>query len=298
MAAADTRGFGERCFVALQYVLPQHFLSRIVWRATRSESTWWKNWLIRSFLRHFDVNMAEAVEPDPFAYGSFNQFFTRALRLGVRPSSAVADSIVSPVDGTVSAAGTIQGDRLFQAKGHDYTLTDLLAGDESLARSFQGGRFATLYLAPYNYHRIHMPLAGALSATTHVPGRLFSVNTATAALVPRLFACNERVICVFDTDFGRVAVILVGALFVGSMATVWAGDITPRSGVRPTRLAEPSPAVHLERGAELGRFNMGSTVILLLPGTAMWAQSLVAGSLVRVGETIGRIASPRAAGIV
>lgn len=284
--------------MALQYVLPQHFLSRIVWRATRSESAWWKNWLIRSFLRHFDVNMAEATEPDPFAYASFNQFFTRALRSGVRPGSAAADSIVSPVDGTVSAAGTIQGDRLFQAKGRDYTLPDLLAGDEILARSFEDGRFATLYLAPYNYHRIHMPLAGTLRATTHVPGRLFSVNTATAALVPRLFARNERVICLFDTDFGRLAVILVGALFVGSMATVWAGDITPRSGARPTRLTEPARAVHLERGAELGRFNMGSTVILLLPATATWADSLVAGSLVRVGQTIGRIgASAVAAGI-
>jgi phosphatidylserine decarboxylase len=288
---ADTRGFGERCFVTLQYVLPQHLLSRIVWRATRSESRWWKNWLIGSFLRHFEVNMAEAAEPDPLAYSSFNQFFTRALRAGVRSSSAAANAIVSPVDGTVSAAGTIQGDRLLQAKRHDYTLDDLLAGDAALAKSFHGGKFATLYLAPYNYHRIHMPFAGKLHATTHVPGRLFSVNTVTAALVPRLFARNERVICVFDTDFGPLAVILVGALFVGSMATVWAGDITPRSGSRPTLLAQPSQAVHLERGAELGRFNMGSTVILLMPDTATWADSLVAGSLVRVGETIGRIGS-------
>ena len=279
--------------MALQYVLPQHLLSRVVWRATRCESTWWKNWLIRSFLRHFDVNMAEAAQPDPLAYPSFNLFFTRALRPGARNSSAAADSIVSPVDGTVSAAGTIHGDRLLQAKSHDYTLDDLLAGDVALARSFHGGRFATLYLAPYNYHRVHMPLAGTLSATTHVPGRLFSVNTVTAALVPRLFARNERVICVFDTNFGRVVVILVGALFVGSMATVWAGDITPRRGARPTRLAQPSPAVRLERGAELGRFNMGSTVILLLPGTATWADSLVAGSFIRVGDTIGRIGPSR-----
>src|SRR5882672_1175364 len=283
MASADTGGFGARCFVALQYLLPHHLLSRLVFWATRSKCVWWKSWLIRSFLRHFDVNMAEAAEPDLFAYTSFNHFFTRALRAGVRNTQAGASSIVSPVDGTVSAAGTIHGDRLLQAKGHDYSLEDLLAGDAGLARTFHGGKFATLYLAPYNYHRIHMPLAGVLRTTTHVPGRLFSVNAITATLVPRLFARNERVICAFDTDSGRLAVILVGALFVGSMATVWAGDITPRRAARPTRLDAPAQPVRLERGAELGRFNMGSTVILLLPNSAEWADTLLAGSLVRVG---------------
>jgi phosphatidylserine decarboxylase len=289
MAAADTPGFGERCFVALQYLLPQHFLSRIVLRATRSEHHSWKNWLIRRFVGHFEVNMSEATQPDPYAYASFNHFFTRALRAGARPGDAASNAIVSPVDGTVSAAGAIEGDRLLQAKGHDYSLEELLAGDTTLVQEFRGGRFATLYLAPYNYHRIHMPLSGVLRTTIHVPGRLFSVNTATAALVPRLFARNERVICVFDTEFGSLAVILVGALFVGSMATVWAGDITPRRGARPSRLAPPPQRVRLERGAELGRFNMGSTVILLLPGNAHWTDSLVAGSLVRVGETIGNL---------
>ncbi len=287
MDAVQTPGFGTRMFVVMQYFLPQHFLSRIVFRATRRQSVAWKNALIRSFLRHFNVDMSEAAEPDPFAYPSFNLFFTRALRPGIRPLAPAAPSIASPVDGSVSAAGAIEDDLLLQAKGHYYSLDALLAGDSSLAHRFCGGRFATLYLAPHNYHRVHMPLAGTLTTTTHVPGRLFSVNTKTAAQVPRLFARNERVICAFDTEYGPLAVILVGALFVGSMSTVWAGDITPRRGRRPSQIAANARHVHLERGAEMGRFNMGSTVILLLAGNARWAETLVAGSPVRVGECIG-----------
>ena len=287
MAAAETPTPGERVFVALQYLLPQHLLSRIAWHATRCEAAWWKNALIRSFLRHFDVNMAEAAEPDPFAFASFNHFFTRALRTGARNVAQEPFSVVSPVDGTVSAAGVIERDRLFQAKGREYTLDQLL-GDATLGRRFQDGRFATLYLAPHDYHRVHMPLAGTLSATIHVPGRLFSVNTATAAQVPRLFARNERVICLFDTDFGPMALILVGALFVGSMSTVWAGDITPRAQARSRGPGSKDTPIRLERGAEMGRFNMGSTVILLLDRGVLWEPTLVPGSLVRVGESIGR----------
>ena len=286
MAAADTPTLGERVFVALQYLLPQHLLSRMVWHATRCRTTWWKNALIRYFLRHFAVNMAEAAQPDPFAFASFNEFFTRALRPGAREVAPDPLSIVSPVDGAVSAAGVIERDRLFQAKGHEYTLDQLL-GDAALGSRFQDGRFATLYLAPHDYHRVHMPLAGTLTATAHVPGRLFSVNTATAARVPRLFARNERVICLFDTAFGPLAVILVGALFVGSMSTVWAGDITPRRAAHQTKAAAKGAPIHLERGAEMGRFNMGSTVILLLDRGVHWAPTLVPGSLVRVGESIG-----------
>ncbi len=288
MAAADTPTFGERAFVALQYLLPQHLLSRIVWRATRCETTWWKNALIGYFLRHFAVNMAEAAESDPFAYPSFNHFFTRALRAGARTVAQEPFCIVSPVDGIVSAAGAIEGDRLFQAKGHGYTLDQLL-GDAALARRFKDGWYSTLYLAPHNYHRVHMPLAGALAATVHVPGRLFSVNTTTTAQVPRLFARNERVLCLFETDSGPLAVILVGALFVGSMSTVWAGEITPHRDARLSELAAKGSAIRLERGAEMGRFNMGSTVILLLGSGVQWAPALVAGNPVRVGESIGRL---------
>jgi phosphatidylserine decarboxylase len=287
MDSAETPGFGARMVVAIQYLLPQHFLSRIVFWATRQRCVAWKNTLIRSFLRHFDVDMTEATEPDPFAYASFNLFFTRALRPGVRPVATATSSIACPVDGSVSAAGAIVDDMLFQAKGHNYSLDTLFAGDTPLARKFRSGRFATLYLAPHNYHRVHMPLAGTLTTTTHVPGRLFSVNTTAAAQVPGLFARNERVICAFDTEYGPLAVILVGALFVGSMSTVWAGDITPRSGRRPSQIAANARHIHLERGAEMGRFNMGSTVILLLAGNAQWAETLVAGSPVRVGESIG-----------
>ncbi len=274
-------------FVAIQYLLPQHLLSRVVFWAARRQSVSWKNALIRAFLRHFDVDMTEAAEPDPLAYPSFNLFFTRALRPGIRPLAPATSSIACPVDGSVSAAGAIDDDLLLQAKGHYYSLDALLAGDTSLVRRFRGGRFATLYLAPHDYHRVHMPLAGTLTTTTHVPGRLFSVNTTTAAQVPGLFARNERVICAFDTEYGPLAVILVGALFVGSMSTAWAGDITPRSGRRPSQIAANARHIHLERGAEMGRFNMGSTVILLLAGNVKWAEALVAGSQVRVGESIG-----------
>src|SRR5262245_2837622 len=289
MTAAETPGFGARMFVAVQYVLPHHLLSRIVHWATRRESVSWKNALIRAFLRHFDVNMDEAAVPDPFSYSSFNHFFTRALRADARPLATAADSVACPVDGLVSAAGTIEGDMLFQAKGHHYSLGALLAGNELLARRFQGGRFATLYLAPHNYHRVHMPVSGTLATTTHVPGRLFSVNTSTAACVPGLFARNERVICAFDTECGPLAVILVGALFVGSMSTVWAGDITPRSGRRPSQIAANARHIHLEQGAEVGRFNMGSTVILLMAGNVEWSATLRTGKSVRVGESIGTV---------
>jgi len=289
MAAAETPGFGARIFVAAQYLLPQHLLSRIVHWATRRENVPWKNALIRSFLRHFNVDMSEAAEPDPFAYSSFNDFFTRALRAGVRQVAAGTNSVACPVDGSVSAAGKIEGDTLIQAKGHAYSLDALLAGNELLARKFRGGRFATLYLAPHNYHRIHMPLSGTLTTTTHVPGRLFSVNTSTVDRVPGLFARNERVICAFDTECGPLAVILVGALFVGSMSTVWAGDITPRSSRQASQIAANARHIHLERGAEMGRFNMGSTVILLMAGNVDWSATLRTGESVCVGESIGTV---------
>jgi phosphatidylserine decarboxylase len=204
----------------------------------------------------------------------------------VRPIDAEPEKIVSPVDGMVSECGAIDGDRLLQAKGRQYTLDELLA-QQPWARRFEGGCFATVYLAPFNYHRIHMAVGGTLRDTVYVPGRLFSVNSTTARHVPRLFARNERVLTLFDSDFGQFALVMVGALNVGSMATVWAGDITPAARRIVTHI--PCPPVTLEKGAELGRFNMGSTVILLFePQRAQWHPLLRAGSVVQLGQAIGR----------
>lgn len=285
---AERATFRQRAFVALQHRLPHHLLSRVVYCAARCTCGPWKNFLIRRFLQAFEVNLAEAAEPEVFAYPNFNAFFTRALRPDARRIDPDARAVVSPVDGTVSQAGRIDDRELFQAKGHHFSLEALLAGDRLLVEAFRDGEFATIYLAPYNYHRIHMPLGGSLTATIHVPGRLFSVNAAMAAQVPELFARNERVICTFDTLCGRLAVILVGALFVGSMSTVWAGDITPAARRLPTLLPALAAPVRLERGAEMGRFNMGSTVIVLMePGRGRWLDSLRAGVAVKMGQRIG-----------
>jgi phosphatidylserine decarboxylase len=274
-----------RLFVWFQHLLPQHALSRLVLRATRVRAPWIKNALIRGFLKLYTIDMNEAAQIDPFGYGSFNEFFTRSLKADARTFAADPHAIASPVDGTVSEAGKIDGDRLLQAKGRYYTLTELLAG-RAWAKDFEGGSFATLYLAPYDYHRVHMPLRGQLRETVFVPGNLFSVNTATASLVPRLFARNERVLILFDTAFGEVALIMVGALNVGSIATVWAGDITPAARRAVTTLAPA--AVALEKGAELGRFNMGSTVILLFQrDRASWQSGLRSGAALKWGQTLG-----------
>jgi phosphatidylserine decarboxylase len=283
-AGGDVRA---RLFVWLQHVLPQHRISRSVLAATRVRSPWFKNLLIRSFLRLFAVDMTEAVETDPYRYASFNEFFTRALRPEMRPIAAGAAEIACPVDGTVSECGAIDGDSLLQAKGRRYTLGDLLA-EQPWAPRFTGGSFATIYLAPFNYHRIHMPLAGRLLDTVYVPGRLFSVNDATAQRVPRLFARNERVLTLFDGGFGQFAVLLVGALNVGSIATVWAGDITPAARRSVAHISAPETV--LAKGAELGRFNMGSTVILLFQAQhVQWHPELRAGSVVRLGQALGAV---------
>jgi phosphatidylserine decarboxylase len=274
--------------VWLQQVLPQHALSRLVLAATRVRTPWFKNALTRAFLKAYPVELGEAEQPDPRGYESFNAFFTRALRAEARPIANGKADLVSPVDGTVSECGRIDGAALLQAKGHTYMLQDLLAG-QSWADRFTGGRFATIYLAPFNYHRVHMPFAGNLLDTIYVPGRLFSVNDATAHAVPRLFARNERVLTRFDSVAGQFVVVLVGALNVGSMATVWAGDVTPRRPRVLTRL--PDAPVSLSKGAELGRFNMGSTVILLFePGRTTWDDFLRRGTTLRYGQRIGQTA--------
>ena len=277
-----------RLFVWFQYFLPQHALSRLIFAATRVRAAWFKNSLIGGFLKLYCVDMAEAADSDPYRYASFNEFFTRALKDGARPVARDADAIASPVDGCVSESGEIDRDLLLQAKGRRYRLNDLLAA-QSWASRFEGGSFATIYLAPFNYHRIHMPLRGTLRDTVYVPGRLFSVNGVTAQHVPRLFARNERVLTLFDTEFGQFALVLVGALNVGSMATVWAGDITPAAHRVVTRI--PAAPVVLDKGAELGRFNMGSTVILLFePRHARWNAAAQAGAVVRLGQSLGTLA--------
>jgi phosphatidylserine decarboxylase len=281
-------GIRGRLFAWLQYLLPQHGLSRLIWAAARVRTPWFKNWTIRCFLEVYSVDMGEAAQDDPYRYGSFNEFFTRALKDGARPIASEPAAIASPVDGRVSEAGRIDSDLLLQAKGRRYRLGELLAA-QPWADRFEGGSFATIYLAPFNYHRVHMPLRGELLETVYVPGRLFSVNAVTAQHVPGLFARNERVLTLFDSAAGRFALVMVGALNVGSMATVWAGDITPAARRRVTRI--PGPPITLEKGAELGRFNMGSTVILLFePNRARWHGHVHAGSVVRLGQSLGVIA--------
>ena len=292
MSALDADSVRARLFVALQYLLPQHFISRLAYRITRSRVPLVKNALIRSFVGNFHPDMSEAEQPDPLQYESFNAFFTRALRAQARPSDPDPAVLVSPVDGTVSQIARMDGSWLVQAKGHAYTLESLLAADLSWAARFRGGAFATLYLAPFNYHRVHMPLRGALRAAWYVPGQLFSVNAATTAGVPGLFARNERVVCVFGHEALTFAVVLVGALLVGSIATVWHGEVTPRAvrGGADLPLDASRAALNLEKGAELGRFNMGSTVILLLPpGSSEWLPGLAPGSSVRVGQALARL---------
>jgi phosphatidylserine decarboxylase len=284
---------GARLFVGLQYLLPQHLLSALVHWLARVRVGWVKNALIDNFVVNYRPDLSEAEEPDPRKYASFNAFFTRALRAGARPVDAAPGALVAPVDGTVSQIGRIDGSWLAQAKGLSYTLESLLAeAAPAWAPVFRGGAFATLYLAPFNYHRIHMPLSGRLRAAWYVPGQLFSVNAATTACVPALFARNERVVCVFGDGTLTFALVLVGALFVGSIETVWHGEVTPRRLRHGAELPldESRALLDLEKGAELGRFNMGSTVILLMPpGRCEWLRTLTSGSSVRVGQALARL---------
>lgn len=278
------RNLLETAFVALQYLLPHHLLSRAVGRVADCRWPWVRIPLIRAFVRIFGVDLSEAREPDPQAYASFNDFFTRPLRVDARPLAD--DGILCPADGTLSRAGRIRGSDLFQAKGHYYSLLELLGDAPELAGEFINGSFATIYLAPRDYHRVHMPLDGRLRCWSHVPGRLFSVNDTTARKVPRLFARNERVVTVFDTDAGPMAVILVGAMIVAGIETVFAGQITPLA--RRVQHHRPEAGPRLHAGDELGRFLLGSTVIVLLPdGAARWHPGLEAGCPVRMGQALG-----------
>jgi phosphatidylserine decarboxylase len=252
--------------------------------------------LIRQFARRFRVTLDEALEPDAGAYADFNAFFTRALKPGARPVAPGDRTVCCPVDGAVSQIGLAEVDTLLQAKGRTFSLTALLGGDLERARPFQGGAFATLYLSPRDYHRIHLPLAGQLREMVHIPGKLFSVSPLTTRMVPALFARNERVATLFDTPAGPMALVLVGAINVSSIETVWAGTITPPLGTTIRRWSYPpngDGAVRLDKGAELGRFNMGSTVILLFGrGAVRWETEIRPGAAVRMGQRLGKVAKP------
>jgi phosphatidylserine decarboxylase len=280
-------------FILLQRLLPQHRLSRLIHGMARVRWRGFKNALISAFVRYFKPVMSDALQPDPLAYASFNAFFTRELAAGVRPQPTDPSVIASPVDGTISQIGYLDGESILQAKGHSFSLAALLAGSAAETGQFTDGAFATLYLAPYDYHRIHMPWTGRLRTTRHVPGSLFSVNAVTAAAVDGLFARNERVVCIWDETQLAFSMVLVGALFVGSISTVWHGEITPptRSGSRELPAIAAADAQRA-RGELMGWFNMGSTVILLFPkGRMQWQRDLAAGMTVRVGQPLGRIQS-------
>ncbi|MDD5036309.1 MAG: archaetidylserine decarboxylase [Methylococcaceae bacterium] len=279
----------ETLSALLQYPLPHHALSRLMHRLTRCENRAWKDAFIRSIIRLYRVDMSEALEPDPEAYPCFNAFFTRALKPEARPLCADDDALLCPADGAISQIGDIQTGSILQAKGKSFTATDLLGGSADRAKVFENGRFATIYLSPRDYHRLHMPLTGTLREMIHVPGRLFSVNAATANQVPNLFARNERVVALFDTEAGPMALVLVGAIFVASIETVWHGVVTPPSASTVRTWNYPENAPVLNRGEEMGRFNMGSTLIVLFGENTMeWEESLSPGKKTRMGQRLGR----------
>jgi phosphatidylserine decarboxylase len=281
----------DKLFIFFQHILPQHLLSRLVgYLARMRRPVWLKDWLIRAFIGHFRVDMSEAENPDPGSYPSFNAFFTRPLRAGARPL-AQAD-VICPADGEISQLGAIQDGRIFQAKGQSFTTWELLGGDSERGALFADGSFATIYLSPRDYHRVHMPVAGRLTATCYIPGKLFSVNRVTAENVPRLFARNERLVCYFDTAIGPMAMILVGAMIVAGIETVFSGQVAPppKEPVLRDYLSVPE-TVELAQGVEMGRFMLGSTVILLFPeGVVSWDQAYTAGTATRLGESLASFA--------
>jgi len=276
-------------FAGLQYILPHHLLSLLMLALTRWQNRIFLNQFTPWFIKHYKVDMSLAENEDWKSYSNFNHFFTRALKSEHRPICD-ENNIASPVDACVSQADSIKDGLIIQAKNHHYSMQTLLGGQSDFTKQFQNGFFTTLYLSPTDYHRIHIPVDGKLIKMIHVPGRLFSVNPATARTIPRLFARNERVVCVFETALGPMAVVMVGAIFVASIETVWQGVITPptRFGIRSWQYTDKE--VSFKRGDEIARFNMGSTVILLFGENAMsWNENLVPEQKVIMGESIGRI---------
>lgn len=269
-----------------QALLPQHVLSQLAGKLADAKTPWLKNWLIRRFIRTYNVDMHDALHTEPEAYISFNDFFTRQIADGARPIDAHPNTIISPADGTIAQIGHIEDNQLLQAKQFYFDLDGLLGGDTTQANLFRHGHFATIYLAPHNYHRVHMPLNASLKHCAFIPGKLFSVNQTTSMDIPRLYSRNERLITYFDTDAGPMAVIFVGAMMVGSIQTCWMSQ-----PVRCSHLNSniKHPHLHLSKGDELGLFKLGSTVILLFGENRVnWSNSLEAGHAIRVGQAIGQ----------
>jgi phosphatidylserine decarboxylase len=274
----------EKLFIKLQHWVPQHALSRFIGGIASTENRFIKNLFIRWFIKRYQVDMTLAAEENPRAYASFNAFFTRALKPNIRPISREPIAIVCPADGAISQLGKIVNGRIFQAKGQDYSSEELLGGDTALAQEFADGDFATVYLAPKDYHRVHMPYGGKLRCMVIVPGDLFSVNTVTANHVPRLFARNERIAAIFDTDIGPMAVVLVGAMIVAGIETVWDGEVAPIMTREIQTSHYPFQNITLEKGAEMGRFKLGSTAIILFAkNKVQWEPQFTEGSTTRVG---------------
>lgn len=283
----------SRLFIFFQYVLPHHLLSRTV--GLLAQSYLFRKPFINAFIKRYKVDLSQAKIQDVEKFENFNAFFTRELQAGARPLANAAGAVVCPADGAVSQLGSVTQGNLLQAKGRIYSCENLLAGDTEMAELFQEGKFATIYLSPRDYHRVHMPMAGKLKKTIYVPGKLFSVNQTTAEAVPDLFARNERLICLFDTEVGPMAVVLVGAMIVAGIDTVWAGQVCPSKGMREiqeTNFENQSPAIELPLGGEIGRFRLGSTAIVLFPhGTIEFENSLNATSSVAMGQLLGQVAS-------
>jgi phosphatidylserine decarboxylase len=274
----------------LQHALPHRLLSRLVLWGTRWTFAPWKDFLIRRIVAAYGVDLAEAADAGDAGYAHFNAFFTRALRAGARPLPDDAAAVVSPADGRISQSGTIGAGRVLQAKGRDFSVAELL-GDEAAAAAYADGSFLTVYLSPRDYHRVHMPLDGELVETLHVPGRLFSVAPFAVEAIPRLFARNERLVCHFRHERGPFAVVLVGAMLVSGIETVWGGVEIPPYATKPVRRDYRGRGIVLQRGTEMGRFNMGSTAIVLLPAAlGRFDPALVPQQALRVGEAVGRLA--------
>ena len=273
----------------LTHVLPHRLLSSLARRLAYSDHPRLRAWLIDTVTRRFGVDMAEAAQSDPASYPTFNAFFTRALKPGVRVADPDPRALVMPADGRISQCGPIEQGRIFQAKGQSFTAAELL-GNAEAAKPYQDGLFATIYLSPKDYHRVHMPWTGKLLSTTHVPGRLFSVGPAAVQLVPRLFARNERLACHFETDFGPMAVVMVGAMLVSGVETTWSGEEIPAYGHRVVSRDWRAEDITIERFEEMARFNYGSTVIVLVPGgVATLAPGLQGESPVRLGQRLATL---------
>ncbi len=274
----------------LQHLLPHKFISKIAHVCATCETPWIKNYLISYFIKRYAVNMQEAIEEDPFSYKSYNQFFTRLLKPECRPIAGT-NAIASPADGSLAQFGDIIAGNLIQAKGKTYSLASLLSKNID-PTMFMGGKFATVYLAPKDYHRVHMPLDGKLEKMIYIPGKLFSVNDHAAENIDNVFARNERIVCIFQTEVGPMAVILVGAMIVGGMETTWAGNITPPHAKKICTYDYRSQDIQLSKGQELGLFKLGSTVILLFAkDSMMWQQSLQINATLRYGQQIGLVNS-------